>query len=190
MPDIRLAGARVILRPPKAEDWAAWAEVRERNMEHLAPFEPLWPDDCLSENFFMRRLRRQTREWKDGRGYPFLIFKRRTGALIGGVNINNVVRGAAQFASLGYWLSEDAQGQGYMSESLTKIIDLSFNRLRLHRLNASCMPHNARSIALLERLGFVEEGFAKAYIQINGIWEDHLLFGLTGEDFKKTGQRR
>ena len=185
LPDITLDGCRVYLRPPHIRDWEEWIAMRERNREILIPLEPKWPDKALDKEFFMRRLSRQLRDWSHDRGYPFLLYLRDTDALIGGVNLNNVCRGAAQFASIGYWLDEKHQGMGYMSEGIRLIIYYAFGALKLHRINAGCLPHNERSIKVLTRLGFVEEGFAKSYLEINGRWQDHILFGLTAEDWKE-----
>jgi len=184
MPLLRLESDRLILRPPQQGDWEDWAKVRAANRQYLEPWEPLWPPDCLSRDFYRRRLLRQTRDWRDGRCYGFLIFRPGTAdELIGGVNINNITRGAAQFASLGYWLAEKYQGRGYMHEALSLVIDYGFDQLALHRFNASCLPENNRSIALLQRLGFSEEGFARKYINIAGAWHDHILFGLNRDEW-------
>ncbi len=185
MPELKLEGERVMLRPPVRDDWQQWSLIREKNRKHLEPFEPKWRDGNQDSKYWDRRLARQSIYWGEDRGYYFLILDRNDSELIGGININNVVRGAAQFASIGYWIDQDNQGKGLMRESLQLVLAYAFQELRLHRINASCMPHNQRSINLLKRLGFAEEGFAKRYIQINGEWEDHLLFGLNCEDFKR-----
>ncbi len=179
---LTLEGFRVRLRPPVLSDYPHWNEVRLRNKDYLTPFEPRWNPKALEKEFFRRKLARQQKDWEQDRGYSFLILNKADDTLIGGVNINHVCRGSAQNASLGYWIDEDLQGQGLMTESLRLIIEYSFSILKLHRLSAATMPHNARSISVLKRLGFVEEGFAKRYIQINGTWEDHVLFGLTAPE--------
>ncbi len=181
VPSVRLQGPRTIIRSPLPEDWPQWAEVRERNRAMLTPLEPTWPQDCLSREFFARRLERQMADWQKGRAYSFLIFADDNQSLLGGININNVSRGAAQFASLGYWLDRDVQGQGYMTEALTQVIDFGFKTINLHRFNAGCLPDNEKSSALLRRLGFEEEGLARKYVQIDGKWQDHRLFGLPVE---------
>ena len=176
--DIRLEGKRVFVRPPMLGDYPKWFEVRGNNRDFLTPYEPIWPENCLDQVFFQKRLARQAKDWKADQGYCFLIFSNDDGALLGGININNVVRGAAQFASLGYWLSESAQGQGYMGEALQLIIEFSRDVLMLHRLNAACIPDNERSRKLLLAAGFSEEGYAAKYLEINGVWTDHRLFGF------------
>lgn len=183
IPPLKLAGPRVLVRPPRADDWQEWTAVRGRDRDYLRPYEPEWPDNALSRSFFMRRLARQVRDWREDRAYSFMIMTEDDVALIGGFNINNVCRGAAQYASIGYWLASDRQGHGFMREAAQLVIDYSFNDLRLHRLNAATLPDNGRSRRLLTGLGFREEGFAPRYVQINGDWRDHVLFGLCREDW-------
>ncbi len=170
-------------RPPVLSDYRQWIAVRGANQAGLKPFEPSWPKDWADKAFFERRTQRQIQDWQTGRAYAFLILKPDQ-TLIGGVNINNVCRGAAQFASLGYWLDTAHQGQGYMHDALGLIAEFAFEDLGLHRLNASCIPRNTRSKNLLLRSGFQEEGFARKYLRINGVWEDHHLFGLPVETWR------
>lgn len=178
LPELVLAGPRVFLSPPQTRDWTDWADVRGRNRAFLQPFEPLWADGNLTRPFFVRRIARQAADWTSDRNYAFLLRETATRTLIGGVNLNHVCRGAAQYASLGYWLDQGHQGHGYMTEGLRLAIDFAFSTLRLHRLNAAVLPHNTRSKNVLTKLGFSEEGRARAYLQINGVWEDHVLYGL------------
>lgn len=186
--DVFLISDSLILRPTILGDCDEWIAVRRQNQSYLKPFEPTWPDDALTPEFFMRRLTRLARDWQEDRTYAFLIFHKGTNRLIGGININNVTRGAAQYASLGYWIDQDMQGKGYMREAGQEIVKFCFEKLRLSRINAACMPHNDRSKNLLLSLGFTQEGFAKRYIQINGYREDHILFGYNAEDYLRVSR--
>lgn len=185
-PPVRLNGPRIFLRPPNPVDYQSWYKVRSGSADHLIPFEPEWHPDSLTPEMFIRRIERQSRDWKLGLSCSFLIFRSEDQSVIGGININNIVRGAAQYCTLGYWLGEDYQGQGYMTEAMRLVLIYGFDTLKFHRFNAGTLPHNGRSSKLLRRFGFEEEGFAKAYLQINGEWQDHILFGLTEDNFKKT----
>ena len=176
----RLSGQRIALKPPRLEDFEICRKVRSKNRFFLKPYEPKWTEDCLTKDFFIRRLERQSEESKAGRGAYFFIWKNQN--IIGGINLNNIQMGAARHASLGYWLSQPYQGQGYMNEAATLVIDYAFNVLKLNRLNAACLPDNDSSIKMLLKLGFEEEGFAKKYLQIDGKWQDHRLFGLCREN--------
>jgi len=178
LPDVLLEGNRIYLCPPSINDWKEWVNIRRVNKTFLQAFEPKWSTNYNERDYFLKRLNAQKTEWDAGRGMFFFIHHGESHKVIGGINLNNIVMGAACHASLGYWLDEASQGQGYMRESLALIIDYSFRELRLRRLNAACLPDNQRSIRLLEGLGFEEEGYAKKYLQINGAWQDHRLFGL------------
>jgi [ribosomal protein S5]-alanine N-acetyltransferase len=180
-PETQLSGNRVILRMGEPEDWKTWRAIREMSRGFLVPWEPLWPSNALSAHFFNGLLRRQWREWRQDKAYAFLVFLKKEdgtpGALIGGIALNDVQRGIAQKGTLGYWIGMPYAGQGYMTEAANLVCEFAFERLRLHRVEASCLPHNEPSRKLLMRLGFTEEGFAKAYLRINGKWEDHVLWG-------------
>lgn len=185
-PDIELESARVYMRPPTMEDWPQWAKVRGENKDYIQPFEPTWATHALDQDFFQRRIMRQARDWELGQANAFLIFKKNDMHLIGGMNINNICRGAAQFAALGYWIDQAHEGQGYMAEAMSLTLEYCFETLGLHRVNASCLPKNERSKKVLLRAGFKEEGMAEKYLKINGAWRDHQLFGLPIEDWSKT----
>lgn len=172
----------LFLRPAVADDYEQWKSVRGRNQAFLKPFEPAWPDACLERDFFLRRVERLKRERVADHCHAFLVFTKQ-GTLVGGINLNNVSRGAAQMASLGYWLDEEMQGRGLMTQAGGAILGHGFHALGLARINAATLVHNQRSKNMLLRLGFSEEGFARAYIQIDGRRQDHVLYGLNAADF-------
>ena len=93
------------------------------------------------------------------------------------MTLANVRRGVAQAGSLGYWMGQPFVDRGYMTAAVRAVIPFAFGTLRLHRLEAACIPTNTASIRLLENTGFVREGYARDYLCINGIWQDHLLYG-------------
>ena len=94
-------------------------------------------------------------------------------------------RGVAQTAAVGYWIGRAFARQGFGSAALRAVTLFAFEELRLHRLEAACMPSNAASLHTLERGGFAREGIARRYLKINGVWEDHVLFGLPREDWSE-----
>jgi [ribosomal protein S5]-alanine N-acetyltransferase len=96
--------------------------------------------------------------------------------LVGGITLANIRRGVAQAGSIGYWVGEPHARHGIMTAALRALIPFSFVTLRLHRLEAACIPTNVASIALLEKSGFQREGYARQYLCINGMWQDHLLY--------------
>src|SRR5205814_508898 len=95
---------------------------------------------------------------------------------VGGLTLANIRRGCAQAGSLGYWMGASYARQGYMTAAVKAVIPFAFGTLKLHRLEAACIPANVASVRLLEKTGFKREGFARQYLCINGIWQDHLLF--------------
>lgn len=172
-----IAGEGVTLRTPQANDYADWAALREQSREFLTPWEPTWPTDDLSRSAFRRRIRRYAEDLRTDQGYAFLILRTADNALVGGLTLANIRRGVAQAGSLGYWMGQPFVRNGYMTAAVRAIIPFAFATLRLHRLEAACIPTNNGSIRLLEKTGFVREGYACDYLCINGIWQDHLLYG-------------
>lgn len=119
------------------------------------------------------------RRFDDGFNRGFVIRVRETGAAAGMVNINSVVRGRYQGASLGYAAFAPSAGRGYMAEGLTSALRHAFDELRLHRLEANIQPANKASLALVQRLGFRYEGLSPDYLYIDGAWRDHERWSIT-----------
>jgi ribosomal-protein-alanine N-acetyltransferase len=176
-----VTGKGVYLRAPAAADFNEWAALREKSRGFLTPWEPIWPADDLTRAAFRRRLRRYAEDQRNDLAYSFLIF-RDDHMLVGGLTLANVRRGVAQAGSIGYWVGAPYARQGYMTEAVRALIPFCFGTLKLHRLEAACIPTNEPSIALLEKTGFRREGYARKYLCINGIWQDHLLYARLKED--------
>lgn len=180
-------GRSILLRPPRAADYAAWSSLREASRAYLQPWEPAWPDDDLGRAAFRRRLSVYGRERDLGNAWPFFIFDAEGRTLLGAITLSNVRRGVAETATLGYWVGEGFAGRGVATAAVRACADFAFRSLKLHRVEASCLPANAASRRVLEKSGFRMEGLAKAYLKINGVWADHLLFGLLPEDLERGG---
>lgn len=181
-PQPMIEGAGVFLRAPQTADYDEWARLRTRSREFLAPWEPDWPSDDLTRGAFRNRIRRYASEVRDDLGYPFLVFRSGDRAMIGGVTLSNVRRGVAQSANLGYWMGVPFAGKGHMSAAVAAIIPFSHGALGLKRIEAACLPGNAASVRLLEKSGFVHEGYAREYLCIAGKWQDHLLYARLSSD--------
>ncbi|MGI8524869.1 MAG: GNAT family N-acetyltransferase [Pseudolabrys sp.] len=171
-----ITGDGVILRTPQMTDFSEWAELREASRAFLTPWEPIWPADDLTRGAFRRRLKRYVEDQRTDQAYAFLIFRAQDNVLIGGLTLANLRRGVAQAGSIGYWIGAPFTRRGHMSAAVRALIPFAFGSLRLHRLEAACIPDNAASVALLKKTGFRREGYAKQYLCINGVWADHLLF--------------
>jgi len=176
-PATTIVGDGVELRAPSMADYAEWAELRARSRDFLTPWEPTWPADDLARGAFRRRLRRYADDQRADLAYAFLLFRTNDSVLLGGLTLANVRRGVAQAATLGYWMGAPYAGQGYMTAALHAVLPFAYGALRLHRVEAACIPTNRASIHLLEKTGFEREGLAREYLCINGVWQDHLLFG-------------
>ena len=177
-----ITGAGVTLRLPQSSDYAEWAALRERSRAFLVPWEPTWPADDLTRGAFRRRLRRYTEDVRADLAYAFLIFRSDDNALVGGLTLANIRRGVAQAGSIGYWVGAPFAQQGYMTAAMRALVPFSFGTLRLHRLEAACIPGNTASVRLLEKTGFQREGYARRYLCINGTWQDHLLYARLKDD--------
>jgi ribosomal-protein-alanine N-acetyltransferase len=177
-----ITGDGVVLRAPQPADYAEWAALREASRAFLVPWEPSWPADDLTRAAFRRRLRRYAEDQRADLAYPFFLFRQQDNALVGGLTLGNVRRGVAQSGSLGYWIGAPFARQGYMTAASRALAGFAFATLRLHRIEAACIPTNAASIRLLENTGFVREGYARQYLCINGVWQDHLLFARIRDD--------
>jgi ribosomal-protein-alanine N-acetyltransferase len=184
-PLITLQGKGLFLRLPQMSDYESWYRLRHNSRDFLRPYEPRWTEADLSRRVFSMRVRRAREEAEAGTDFSLLVFKQqdRSDLLVGGVTLSNVRRRAAQFVNLGYWMGQPFAGQGIMTEAVAICLPFVFETLDLHRVHAAFLPSNMASRRVLEKNGFVEEGFAEKYLQINGRWEDHVLFGLTRERY-------
>jgi ribosomal-protein-alanine N-acetyltransferase len=182
---LRLYGRRVVLRPLVAQDFNGWSEVRRRNGEWLTQWEPArlahHPDPEINRDVFAARCGARDRERHAGTQYAFGIFV--DGAFAGEINLNNVVHGAFQSATIGYWIDKARAGHSFMSEAVLTLAQYSFESLNLHRLEICIIPRNANSRRVVEKLGIREEGIAERFLEINGVWEDHVRYGITVEEW-------
>jgi ribosomal-protein-alanine N-acetyltransferase len=180
-----IRGPGIHMRTPTMADYPAWAALREESRAFLAPWEPTWAADELTRAAYRRRLKRYARDLRDDVGYPFLVFREDDGALLGGLTLAYVRRGVTQSCSLGYWMGAPHAGRGIMTAAVRAVLPFAFGTLRLHRVEAACLPSNAASIRLLEKVGFRREGYARRYLCIAGDWRDHLLFALVADDVRE-----
>lgn len=177
-----LISERLLLKQYALKDWQAWVEKRSLSRESVQRWEPFWADDVLTMQSFEKRVQFTRKAWDSDEAYYFLIWNRETNDLIGGISLSRVSRGPEQTGLLGYWCSVDNQRQGFTYEAILKVLEFGFGSLGLHRIQATCMPANEASNNLLRKVGFVEEGLLRDYLQIQGKWEDHLVFGILKTD--------
>ena len=185
-PALTVTGDKVTLRLPQMSDFEEWAALRETSRAFLVPWEPTWPADDLSRASFRRRLKRYAEDQRNDLAYPYFIFRNDDQKLVGGLTVTNIRRGVAQAGSLGYWMGAAYARQGYMTAAVRALVAFAFSTLKLHRVEAACIPENTASVRLLEKTGFVREGYAREYLCINGSWHDHLLYAQVRPDDRAT----
>ncbi len=181
-----LFGRRVMLRGLVLSDFEAWNEVRVRCGDWLTRWEPQrlpnQPDPSTDRDAFAVRCSARQRERQLGTGFGFGIFV--DGSFCGEINISSIQRGPFQNAYVGYWVDQKVAGQGIMPESVLVVTRFAFEELHLHRIQISIIPRNTSSRRVVEKLGLREEGTALRYLEINGVWEDHVRYGITAEDWE------
>ncbi len=185
-----LFGRRVLLRPLTVSDFAAWREVRRRNHDWLTRWEPAripgQPDVVEDRDAFAVRCSARQRERQLGTGYGFGVFV--DGDLVGEVNLSSVQRGPFQSAYVGYWIDEKHAGHGYTPEAVVVLARYVFEELRLHRMQISIIPRNTASRRVVDKLQIRDEGTAVRYLEIDGVWEDHVRYAMTAEDWAERGE--
>lgn len=182
-----LFGRRVMLRPLVLTDFDDWREVRTSNGEWLTRWEPQrlanQPDATRDRDTFAVRCSARERERQLGTGYGFGIFV--GGRFCGEINLSSVQRGPFQSAYVGYWMDERHAGNGYVPEALVVLSRFAFEEVHLHRVQISIIPRNTASRRVVEKLGLREEGVAERYLEINGVWEDHVRYAITTEEWQE-----
>lgn len=167
-------GERVAIRRPTAADCREFIRLMQQSRDFHHP----WCFPPTTEARFVAYLESRERDNQDG----FLICHAARNAILGVINLNEIVRGGFQSAYLGYYIGAPYAGQGYMREALKLVIDYAFHDLGLHRLEANIQPANVASIALATRCGFHKEGVSPRYLRINGDWRDHERWALLSDE--------
>jgi ribosomal-protein-alanine N-acetyltransferase len=170
----------LVLDALRRRDRAAWLDVRMRNREWLGPWEATSPEAEPLQVSFAGLVRHYNREAKAGRMLPFTI--RLDDDLVGQMVLFGVSWGSLLSASAGYWVDERVAGRGVAPTALAMAVDHAFGSLGLHRVEVNIRPENVRSLAVVRKLGFRDEGERAAYLHISGAWRDHRTFALTTED--------
>jgi [ribosomal protein S5]-alanine N-acetyltransferase len=168
---------RVIIRPPELADCAAFLRAAYRSRKlHGQWINP----KARTRKEFATYLER----FKPGYKYGFLVIDRASGEIAGVININDIIRGCLQSASLGYYAFVPYARQGLMFEGMQLVIKYAFQTLKLHRLEANIQPGNQASQALARKCGFVNEGCARRFVKVRGRWKDHQRWALLRESFR------
>jgi ribosomal-protein-alanine N-acetyltransferase len=174
------ANGRVFLRAPERDDEAEFIEAMQASRTLHRPwlYAPQTPEDFRE---YLVRALRPTSEF-------FLGCRHEDDAIIGFLNLSEIVRGSFQSAYLGYGAVAAFAGQGYMRDALALVLRETFTRLDLHRVEANIQPDNAASIALVRRSGFELEGVSPRYLKIGGRWRDHERWAIRSETWRSSLQ--
>jgi ribosomal-protein-alanine N-acetyltransferase len=177
----RVTAGEITLRPIEYSDQAAWRAARQRNAAWLTPWDATVPPGGDSRPSTFRQLvRRLNGMARAGTTYPFVVEV--AGTFAGQLTVNNIVRGSAQFASLGYWLDKEFAGRGIMPRAVAMAIDHCFFTAGLHRVEIAIRPENSNSLRVVEKLEIHEVGFAPKFLHIDGAWRDHRIYAITVEE--------
>jgi ribosomal-protein-alanine N-acetyltransferase len=186
----QLVGSRVLLRPLRVDDWDAWREVRLRCRHWLEQWEPQPEpgsvDPALEREAFRARCGAWDRQRHFDAAYGFGLFLT-DGRFAGEVSLGSVQRGPFQMGYIGYWIDKDLAGNGYVPEGVVLMMRHAFDVLDLHRLEAAIVPRNEPSRRVAEKLGLREEGIAVRFLQIQGVYEDHMRYAITLEEWRERG---
>jgi ribosomal-protein-alanine N-acetyltransferase len=185
---MRLSTARLLLRPPRPADVPELRRVMRRNAEHLRPWvtAPGTGEDPTSLTEVAKSVLGLRRAWRLGTAYTFLVWTplgEATAAIVGRIGLTQVTRGPLESAYLGYWIDAQHQGRGLTTEAVEAVLAFAFGPAALHRVGAGVMPRNAASIRVLEKIGMRREGLAERLLKVAGVWEDHLQFALTSDEW-------
>jgi [ribosomal protein S5]-alanine N-acetyltransferase len=159
------------------DDAPVLAKLVQANRDFLAPWDPVRGEDYYTEGGQRAEILSSLSQHAQGLKLPHVILAE-SGAVAGRINLNTIVRGAFQSASLGYWVAAADNGRGLATAAVRDMVRVAFGELSLHRVEAGTLVHNVRSQRVLERNGFVRFGLAPRYLKIAGRWQDHVLYQL------------
>lgn len=177
-PIVSLNSDRMIIRQVTERDNWLLADYYSENHKFLTPWEPKRDQSFYCASGWPTRLKFMVEQQKRTSAAYFLLLDPKQEKVWGTANFTQIVRGCFYACYLGYSVAEKCQGQGLMYEGLTVAIRFMQKKQQMHRIMANYMPRNRRSANLLARLGFEKEGYARDYLMINGVWEDHILTAL------------
>ncbi len=183
-----LRGARVLLRPLVADDYDAWLAVRSSCRRWLQVWEPRPAGGkhlAEDRSSFVSRCLGRERERQLGYGFGFGIFADEV--FCGEITLSSIQRGPFQSGVIGYWIDEAKAGRGLMPESVVVVLAFAFDSLALHRVEINIVPRNAASRRVVEKLDLRSEGVSLRMLEIDGVWEDHMRFAITAEEWSERG---
>lgn len=168
----------ISLRYMELDDITELLALEERNREFFQNYTGLRKDDFYTLEGQKNRIIQAKLSSENDQAYSYVIEEKATGSIVGIIALTGVLRHSLQSAWVGYFLDREVNGRGYMTEAVKQVVAIAFSKLNLHRLEAGVMPHNLRSMHVLEKAGFEKEGIARKNVKINGKWEDHMILSI------------
>jgi len=181
---MKLEGNNIYIRFLEEGDAEAVLDLQLRNKEFFQKYVSTRSNEFYTLEVQKQLIKSNNEQSKRDEKYSFGIFEKDTDALIGNIALTEVFRGPLQSCYIGYYLDLECNGNGYMTEAVSLAVKFGFEEIKLHRIEAGVMPHNLRSMRVLEKAGFVKEGIARKNVNINGKWEDHQVLAILDEDYK------
>jgi len=172
--------AAVVLRPLRRRDAAAWLRLRAANRAWLDPWEATSPGEVAGSATFGEYVRVLTQQARQGTTLPFAV--EYDGSLVGQLTVSSITYGSLCSAAIGYWVAQEVAGRGVIPTAVAMATDYCMQVLGLHRIEINIRPENERSLRVVEKLQFRDEGLRVRYLHIQGEWRDHRTFALTSED--------
>lgn len=179
---MRFIGDKIYIRLLELSDAKAKLDMHLRNKEFFQDYTPSRGDEFYTLEYQINLIEGFVEESRNDTKYSFGIFLKETDELIGNVTLSEVLRGPLQSCYIGYYLDQGHNGRGYMTEAVKLTVAFGFKELGLHRIEAGVMPHNQRSMKVLEKAGFQKEGIARKNVKINGVWQDHQILAIISEE--------
>jgi ribosomal-protein-alanine N-acetyltransferase len=106
------------------------------------------------------------------------------GAMVGSVALKNISH-TMGYAEIGYGIGGLHQSRGIATAAVNLLVRMCFCESPLRKLLAYAHDKNVASCRVLQKLGFIQEGFLREHYMINGIPENEILFGLLKHEWKR-----
>lgn len=169
---------RLYLRILKPNYGRMVLEYYKRNHNFLKEWEPKRPRDFYTTAYQKNQLNHEYNMFKNKESVRFWIIKKEDNKLIGNISLSNIIMGNFKSCFMGYKLDKEEINKGYMTEAIKKAVEIMFEDFGLHRVEVNVVPRNERSLQVMKKLNFEQEGYSKRYLEINGKWEDHVHFAI------------
>jgi ribosomal-protein-alanine N-acetyltransferase len=179
---MKVTGKNIFIKWMDTADAEAFLQLELENKDFFQSYTPLRNSEFYSLEGQLNRMESIRKNRELDLEYSFGIYLIGSSELIGKVTLSEIVRGPIQSCFIGYYLDKQHNGKGYMTEAVRLAVHFAFHELKLHRIEAGVMPHNQRSMKVLEKAGFHKEGIARKNVKINGKWEDHQVLAIINED--------